>query len=264
MGYRIFYSYQSDISKKLNLIFIRDAINAAIKKIKHHKIEPLIEGFYGIGGNPPLVEAMLKQSQGTDIFIGDVTFTSSKIWQSQGVNFHEDAKTYLIEIEKPTDLKPAPNPNVLLETGYSWALKTFNRTILVMNEAFGSPSQLPVDMKGLRWPITYNLSEDRFDKKSKFNKEFEQLTDAFEFAINDAINSSIEYQESLLSPFQLYYAWEKESRNDFILTKKIEKIISEIRAQVIQDNKPIRIVGPAKSGKSRILFVIFRKNGSLE
>ena len=120
MGYKIFYSYQSDISKKLNQFFIREAINLAIDRIKDYDIEPLIEGFYGKGGNPPLAETMLEQSRDADIFIGDVTFTSSKIWQSKGVAFNEDANSYLIEIEKPVDLNPAPNPNVLLETGYSW------------------------------------------------------------------------------------------------------------------------------------------------
>ncbi|SEC30707.1 hypothetical protein SAMN05192540_2853 [Maribacter dokdonensis] len=264
MGYKIFYSYQSDISKKLNQFFIREAINLAIDRIKDYDIEPLIEGFYGKGGNPPLAETMLEQSRDADIFIGDVTFTSSKIWQSKGVVFNEDANSYLIEIEKPVDLKPAPNPNVLLETGYSWALKTYERTILVMNTAFDVPSRLPVDMKNIRWPITYNLSEERLAKASKYRKELENLTIALEEAIRDAINSSIQYQEKILSPLQTYHSWATLYRTSFILRNKTKTIITELRELIGNDNKPVRIVGPSKSGMSRLLFELFRKNEDLE
>lgn len=264
MGYKIFYSYQSDISKKLNRDFIREAINSAIARIKDYEIEPLIEGFYGVGGNPPLAETMLKQSFESDIFIGDVTFTSSKIWQSKCAAFNEDANSYLIKIEKPVNLKPAPNPNVLIETGYSWALKTYERTILVMNTAFDEPSKLPVDMKNIRWPITYNLSEERLAKPSKYRKELENLTNALEEAIRDAINSSIQYQEKILSPLQTYHSWAKLFRASFILKNKTKKIITELRDLICKNDKPIRIIGPSKSGKSRLLFELFRKNENLE
>lgn len=264
MGYKIFYSYQSDISNKLNRGFIREAINSAIERIKDYDIDPLIEGFYGKGGNPPLAETMLEQSRDADIFIGDVTFTSSKIWQSKGVAFNEDANSYLIEIEKPVDLKPAPNPNVLIETGYSWALKTYERTILVMNTAFDEPSKLPVDMKNIRWPITYNLSEERLAKPSKYRKELENLTNALEEAIRDAINSSIQYQEKILSPLQTYQSWARLYSTSFILKNKTKKIITGLRDSIFKDDKPIRIISPPKSGKSRLLFELFRKNEDLE
>ncbi len=264
MAYRIFYSYQSDIPKKLNQVFIRDAISAAIKKITQHKIEVLIEGFYGIGGNPPLAEAMLKQSKESDIFIGDVTFTSSRIWQSKCSEFSEDAKTYLIEIEKPVDLKPAPNPNVLLETGYSWALKSFNRTILVMNEAFGKPSKLPVDMKGLRWPITYNLSEERFTKNAKFKKEFEQLRNALESAIIDAIKSSIEYQTEKWEPFRLNAQLKKRHSYPYKMTSALELKLKELRKRLLNYRSPIRLGGAQGSGKSRMAHELFNQNGDID
>ncbi|WP_047416549.1 hypothetical protein [Cellulophaga sp. Hel_I_12] len=264
MGYKIFYSFQTDTDSKLNLGFIRKAIEKAIKNIKEFDIDPLLEGFRGVGGNAPLLETMLKQSAKADVFIGDITYTSSKIWQSKGVSFFEDGKQYFIEIDKTIELKPAPNPNVLIETGYSWGIKNFERTILVMNTAFGDPSLLPVDMKGLRYPISYNLSEKRFSQSHIKVEELKVLTKALEGAIRTAINSTIEHQKNILSPLQPYYEWERESRILFILTKKTEIILSEIRARVIQDNKPLRIVGPLKSGKSRILFEIFRKNGSLD
>lgn len=265
MGYKIFYSFQTDTDSKLNLGFIRKAIEKAIKNIKEFEFDPILEGFRGVGGNAPLLKTMLSQSAKSDIFIGDVTYTSSKMWQSKDIGFHDDGQKILIEINKPiSNLKPAPNPNVLIEMGYSWALKNYERTILVMNTAFGEAEMLPVDMKGLRWPISYNLCDRRLNQAEIKSEELKNLTKALEIAIRNAVKSSIEHQQKILRPLQHYYNWERESRKAFILTKKTEIILSEIRAQVIQDNKPLRIVGPNKSGKSRILFETFRKNGSLD
>jgi hypothetical protein len=263
MSYQIFYSYQSDIKKKLNQNFIREAINAAIARITDFHIKPLNEGFYGVGGNPPLAETMLKQSKGSDIFIGDVTFTSSKIWQSQGVNFLEDSSSYFIEIDKPIDLKPAPNPNVLLETGYSWALKSFNRTILVMNESFGSPSELPVDMRNLRHPITFNLSEERYSKKAKYDKELENLTIALEVAIREAINSSIEYQIKHWKPFIIHSQWQKDHTFPFYPTPLVKNKIIELRNVILKDKNPIRLTGLAGCGKTRLVLESLQEHEDL-
>ena len=264
MGYKVFYSFQTDTDSKLNLGFIRKAIEKAIKNIKEFDIDPLIEGFRGVGGNTPLLETMLNQSAKADVFIGDVTYTSSKIWQSKGIGFFQDANQYFIEIDKPLDLKPAPNPNVLLEMGYSWGRKNFERTILVMNEAFGNPSLLPVDMKGLRWPITYNLSLERVEDLEIKAKEFKDLSKALEGAIRTAINSSFEYQERKLSPMYIYRSWARNQRGSFIITPKIEKILTDLRLLVTADDKACRFVGPPNVGKSRILFELFRKNGGLQ
>jgi hypothetical protein len=264
MGYRIFYSYQSDIDKKLNHEFIREAINEAKARITEFNIDPIREGFYGVGGNPPLAKAMFDESKGSDIFIGDVTFTSSKIWQSKGVKFEEDANTYLIEIDKPFKLKPAPNPNVLLETGYSWALKTHYRTILVLNEAFGSPSELPVDMKGLRWPITYKLCETRYNKAAKFKKEKKNLVNALEHAIRDAINSSIEYQIKRWRPLVINNNWKKDHKYPFSFTPNIRSKILQLRSVIINYRGAIRVCGLKGSGKTRLVLEVFQKNGDLD
>jgi hypothetical protein len=46
--------------------------------------------------------------------------------------------------------KRAPNPNVLVEYGYALARHGVQRLLLVMNTAFGSPSELPFDLRHLR------------------------------------------------------------------------------------------------------------------
>lgn len=253
MGYRIFYSYQSDIQSKLNHKFIRDAINNAIANITDFDIEPLVEGFYNIGGNPPLAATMLEQSRESDIFIGDVTFTSSKIWQSDKIDCVEDDKSYTFEIAKPIDLKPAPNPNVLIETGYSWALKSYNRTILVMNEAFGKPNLLPVDMGDLRWPITYNLTEERNDIISKRNKEFKNLCKTLEEAIREAIKSNIEYQIKTWDPFKIGNRWKKYHSFPYKLTSSLESKIKELR-DLLRVSNCLRITGAKGCGKTRFVL----------
>lgn len=262
MGYRLFYSYQSDTKSALNHRFIRNAIDTAVARITEYKIV-VVEGFYGIGGNPPLLQTMLAQSKGSDIFVGDITFTSSMIWQSRGVNIHEDSDSYLVEIDKPANLKPAPNPNVLIETGYSWALKNLDRTILIMNTAFGHPSAMPVDMQGLRWPITYNLSEERAAIAAKHKKEHDQLTDALEAAIRFTIKTSIDYQIDRLRPCMILSQWEEYHPYPYQLTPIAKERILEIRDQIENKDKSIRILGKNGIGKTRLVLESFRSNGEL-
>lgn len=258
MGYRIFYSYQSDIDKKLNLKFIREAINDAISKITDYDIEPLIEGFYGVGGNPPLADKMLQQSQSSDIFIGDVTFTSSKIWHNP-LSLVENEKSYSLEIPKG-DLKPSPNPNVLIETGFSWAIKSYERTILVMNTAFGEPENLPVDMGDKRHPITYNLSLDRFNKEAKRNKEFEALSNALHDAILTVIKSDADYQRMRWAPMLLHKDWyQRDFGSIFRPTEKAKEVIRALRNALEDTDRPQRIVGPKNSGKTRLVYELYKK-----
>ena len=263
MGYNIFYSYQSDIPKNLNRDFIREAINTAISQINGYEIEPLIEGFYGVGGNPPLADKMLQQSQESDIFIGDVTFTSSKVWHKP-LNLTEKASSYLIEIPKG-DLKPSPNPNVLLETGFSWALKSYERTILVMNKAFGEPENLPVDMGDKRHPITYNLSQERHDKAKKKKKEFERLTNALHDAILTVLTSDADYQRKRWTPLLMHNDWyQKDFSNTYRPTALAKDIIMKLRKNLENKEIPQRIVGPKNTGKTRLAYEFYKEiNSSL-
>ncbi|MDO7173709.1 hypothetical protein [Mariniflexile sp. AS56] len=252
MGYRIFFSFQSDSPKELNYVFIRDAIKKAMSKISDYDIEePLRIGFREKGGNPPLLEAMLDQSRESDIVISDVTFTSSKIWQTPPTGFTEDEGHYFIEIPKNVNLKPAPNPNVLLETGYSWALKDFERTILVMNEAFGHPKNFPVDMEGLRYPISYNLSDT---KSTDFKKIFNNLVESIKQAISDAIKSSIRHQINELRPLITHETWKKDHPFPYCKGQYANSLILDIINLIKNYRNPIRVIGSDCIGKTRLLI----------
>ncbi|MBV9734814.1 MAG: hypothetical protein JO209_02810 [Acidisphaera sp.] len=53
----------------------------------------------------------------------------------------------------------APDPNVLFEYGYALHALGEQRTIAVMNDAFGGPDQLPADLQLRRPPIAYTAAD---------------------------------------------------------------------------------------------------------
>jgi len=156
MGLYVFYSWQSDISSKLNRNFIEDALKKAIKKIgKDLQVQNALrdenllldKDTKDSPGIPPIADTILKKISGCAIFVPDLTF----VGKTEGGRF-------------------LPNPNVLVE--YGWALKEVGhaRIVPVMNKAFGEPSgqNLPFDMRHLRHPLTYSLKDDSGqDEKSK-------------------------------------------------------------------------------------------------
>ena len=99
----------------------------------------------------------------------DLTFTSSKNWVD-ATKFKFFNKEIRILDAKQKD-KKSPNPNVLLETGYAWAQKGFYRTLAIMNNAFGDPDELPVDLQGFRWGITYHLNEKNYSERKQKRKD---------------------------------------------------------------------------------------------
>lgn len=262
MGYKIFYSYQSDIDSNLNKKFIRTAIKNAIANITEYDIDPLIEGFSNASGNPPLAKTMFDESRNSDIFIADVTFTMAKEWHNP-IKLNEDDESISIQIPKG-NLKPSPNPNVLLETGYSWALKDYDRTILVMNNAFGHPKNLPVDMDGLRWPITYKLSLQRAAITKKYDKELNGLSASLEIAIRAAIKSNIHYQLEKFKPFKIHSQWRRQHSFPYRLTPNLKGKLADLRNALINYKGPVRMTGLVGTGKSRLAFEIFLENEELD
>ena len=148
MAFTIFYSWQSDISKKINRNFIEDSLKKAIKRIgqeitvqealRDEEIK-LDKDTKDVPGIPPIVDVIFEKISGCGIFVPDLTF-----------------------VGKTKEDRLISNPNVLIE--YGWALKevSHSQIIPVMNTAFGDPSweTLPFDMRHLRHPLTYHLKEN--------------------------------------------------------------------------------------------------------
>ncbi|MCI2230396.1 hypothetical protein MC378_14550 [Polaribacter sp. MSW13] len=249
-----------DTEDKYGKGFIQKAIEIAIQKLKDENIEVTLDfGFRKTPGTPLLIDEMLKKSTESDMVIVDLTFTSAKEWLDAEL-LEEDATHSWLGVPKGKR-KLSPNPNVLLETGYAWAKKGTYRTLAVMNDAFGSPEELPVDLIGFRWGITYNLNETNYDTRKAVRKE---LANDLYNAIKDAINAEASHQIEKWSPFKINQQLDRYHSYSFVFTPELEDIIKKLRSFLINYKGPIRIAGVSGSGKTRLVYEVFRKNGKFE
>lgn len=233
MPYKVFFSYQSDHNEYCKQP-IENALNKAISEIKEYKVV-LDFGMRDTAGNPPLLEEMLNKAEDADIFIADLT-----------------------SIASTDNRKVIPNPNVLLETGHSWKTHGHQGTIFVMNIAFGNPEDLPVDLKGLRHPITYNLNSGNNGNR---NNEIKGLKNAFKKAITTAINSLNISEKTRWNPFTNLYGWPKSDFNgEFIEIEDYVEFENSIHNILTSKKNNVRIIGSPKCGKSRFLFEYLSSN----
>ncbi len=124
MDFTVFYSWQSDRPKEVNRFFIKDAVEAAIKRInKNFKVDDaylcIDHDTKDVKGIPEIIRTILKKIDNSSIYLADITYI---------------AKT------TPQDERPAKavhNPNVMFELGYALKVIGEEHIITVMNEAFG-------------------------------------------------------------------------------------------------------------------------------
>jgi hypothetical protein len=194
MTYTIFYSWQSDTSRKINRDFIEDALNNAILNLRKDCAVPealregilFDQGTEGVPGNPPIPETIRKKIQTCSIFVADITF-----------------------VGQSNNSRLIPNPNVLIE--YGNALETIgeNRSILIMNTVFGAPISgnnfnMPFDIRHFRNPITYHLKENASPEKYARTKDklSQDLTEAIQLIINKGeLNDLIRKKQALTCRF---------------------------------------------------------------
>ena len=259
MKYKLFFAYQTDIPVEYGKDFIQRAIEKAKIKLKKSNIDLEIDfGCRATPGNPILIQEMLDKSNSSDLVLVDLTFTSSKnrldgkkisLWKKE---LHYSNKT--------EDDKKSPNPNVLLETGFAWSKKGYNRTIMLMNTCFGNPDELPVDLKSFRWPIQFNFSKINIDKKETI---FEELTNDLFIAIKTAVLSDATYQIDRWRPFDTHSEWEKKHSYPYKLTPKLKTKLLEVRDNLIDYKSPLRIIGKKDCGKTRLVLELLKKNGDI-
>jgi len=146
MAKTIFFSWQADTLTQVGRNFLKEVLDEACKSLaldvavdeslRDIKVD---SDTMGVAGQPPIVETILRKIDAAAVFVADMTFVGKRV-----------------------DGRPTPNPNVLIE--YGWALKglTHERVICVMNIAYGEPAEnaLPFNLRHVRWPICYSLSED--------------------------------------------------------------------------------------------------------
>ena len=139
----VFYAWQAQRPGKCNRNLIEDALERAFKELAQDKEEPvefaLDQDAQGISGAPEISTTILQKIDDCSIFVADVTPVGSLI-----------------------NGKATSNPNVLFELGYAWHKLGESRVILVLNEAFGSPEDLPFDISK-RSLVLYRRDPDASD-----------------------------------------------------------------------------------------------------
>ena len=140
----VFYSWQSDSSKKTNRYFIEEALKRAARVIRNDDsiaVEPVVDrDTEGVPGSPDIAHTIFAKIDRASVFVCDVSF-----------------------INPGAEARLTPNPNVLVELGYALRALTSERVVLVMNEEYGPIEKLPFDLKQRR-VVAYRLSENQPDR----------------------------------------------------------------------------------------------------
>jgi hypothetical protein len=150
---KVFWSWQSDTPGKIGRHFVRDALNAAIERLKEPpEIEEptarearsamhLDHDREGIPGSPDLARVILEKIDQSAVFVADVTpvaMTTTQTEKTQG--------------------KKVINPNVAIELGYALHAIGDRALLMVMNEHYGNRADLPFDLHSKAGPITFTLA----------------------------------------------------------------------------------------------------------
>ena len=176
---RIFYSWQSDTPNNVGRSLIQNSIESALKRIGKDlsaEIEPVLDrDTSGTSGSPDITDTILAKIALSDVFVADVTIVN----RCKGCSF--------LGIPlggRNWSIRPSPNPNVLIELGFAMTHIGWDRIILVQNLAFGSPEELPFDLRGRR-VLAFSARKDAVQNAQAERKE---LSRNFETALKAALS----------------------------------------------------------------------------
>ncbi len=156
----IFYSWQSDLEARVSRHIIQDALKQAIKDLKRDPnlaIEATIDRATDMtAGSTDIPNAIMAKIGKARVFVADVSIINGELVAIAQAN----PKQFSCVPDR------SPNPNVLFELGYAAGAIGWERTIMVMNTAFGCLSEseglnprivLPFDL-GYRRVMTFFLA----------------------------------------------------------------------------------------------------------
>jgi len=159
MEYRVFYSWQADLPNSTNRGFIQKALENAARAIRRDetiRIEPVVDrDTQGVPGSPDIARTILEKIEQSQVFVCDVSIINHR-----------------------SDFRKTPNPNVLVELGYALRAMGERLIIMVMNTPFGSPENLPFNLRQKR-VVTYCVSVSDPEKAPARHKLESQLEAAF-------------------------------------------------------------------------------------
>lgn len=135
----IFYAWQAQRPEKWNRYLIEEALDRALKDLAQDDQTPtqftLDQDARDALGAPEISAIILRKIEKCSVFVADVTPVGTLV-----------------------NGRATPNPNVLFELGYAWHTIGENRIILVLNDAFGQPEDLPFDISK-RALVRYRLDD---------------------------------------------------------------------------------------------------------
>lgn len=209
MSFTVFYSWQSDLPRKITRDFIHDAATDAIAQLGNDlKLEGsprLDHSTDGVSGLPAIGDTILGKIDQCGMFIADVSLV--------GQTTREDRERKLM-----------PNPNVLFELGYAFARIGWRRLILTMNTTFGEERELPFDLRYRRYPFGFKIADDRSDidqQREKLSKEIEMALRSMlqeeHQVVTDILKKLDGYARHLIREHSRHqYFWETEIGNNQI------------------------------------------------
>lgn len=217
MAHTAFFAWQLDTPAEQNKTFIWNALTAATNSAGSLAVpeeSPRPESDTGgVAGSPNIVETVFTRIRNCAFFIADLTFSA-----------------------KTESGKLVPNPNVLIELGYAARSIGWERTILVLNQAYGKAKYLPFDILQHRWPIEYQMSE----RTVVGERRFEQLSDALAAAITSC-------EQHMLS--------RAEEMADSLDTATIDIVGRYENASFIDMRLPAKTMGQVITGLDHILAI---------
>jgi hypothetical protein len=142
---KIFWSWQSDTPEQIGKYLVRDALKAAIDKLKQAEDieEPARDDLHldqdtqGTMGSPDLVSTIFGKIEKSEVVVADVT-----------------------AVGKTDQAKSLVNSNVAIELGYALRACTDAGVVLVFNKHYGKHEDLPFDLRHKGGAVVFNLAPD--------------------------------------------------------------------------------------------------------
>ncbi len=147
----VFYSWQSDLPGGTNRNFIETALRAAADALRADTsidVEPVVDrDTAGVPGSPDISSTIFGKIEKADIFVCDVSIVNQDVMAAIDAVRKLDDAVRPQGVADDMNVRPTPNPNVLIELGYALKVLGWKRIIMVMNDAYGLPELLPFDLR---------------------------------------------------------------------------------------------------------------------
>lgn len=183
---KIFWSWQSDTPGKTGRYLVRDAIAAAIKKLKQAEDieEPtdsqrldslhLDQDRQGLPGSPDLAQAIFSKIDAATVVIADVTIVCRGKPGKDANGKRIKGRAFV-------------NPNVGIEVGYAIRAVGDSNLLLAVNSHYGPTEDLPFDLRHKGISLVYSLADDA--DKAEIEKVRQNLVSTLVSALRHYLNS---------------------------------------------------------------------------